>query len=694
MVRHATMRGTSELHTLLETVSTLLALTAGGMALIRYYAQPTAKFLFLGNGFLVAGVLDGYHAAITSSFLAEYSRSSTSALVAWSGVASRILLALLICAGMVAWRKEARRTDAKRIRQSVIYLGSGVCTLACILVLWRAPLPPAYYANLPVHRPAELIAGFFFGLASLGHLRNSRSKIEEFDCWLVLSLLVAAAGHLAYMAFSGALFDALYISAHVLKVLSYVSVLAGLFLSMLSVYRREADGAIRLLETNQSLQGEIAEREQIEESFYEMHCELEMRVKTRTSDLSAANRALEMEIAERRRAEETLRDSEERFRLITETITEVFWMTDQGLTTMIYVSPAYERVWGRSQRSLYEAPESFLEAVHPDDFKQTVQYIQSRMGGQQPLDHEYRILTVDGSTRWIWNRGFPVFDSEHDIRFYVGVALDVTGRRQLEQQLLQSQKLESIGRLAAGIAHEINTPIQYIGDNGGFLQEAFRDLMKAVNPATPDNEQESDLEYLTEEIPKSIAQLLDGVGRVSGIVRAMKEFAHPDCSDKKATDLNSCLESTVLVARNEIKYVADVETDFGEMPAVFCHAGDLNQVFLNLLINAAHAIGDAVTIDQPRGLIQVRTRQDGEHVVISISDTGGGIPEAIRGKIFEPFFTTKAVGRGTGQGLSIARSIVVDKHGGTLSFDTEVGRTTFYIRLPIGLGSEAQLDPV
>ena len=192
-------------------------------------------------------------------------------------------------------------------------------------------------------------------------------------------------------------------------------------------------------------------------------------------------------------------------------------------------------------------------------------------------------------------------------------------------------------------------------------------------------------DYLRLEIPKAMDQMLDGIKRVATIVRAMKEFSHIDRSPEKTpADLNKALESTLVVARNELKHVAEVETEYGTLPAVLCHGGDLNQVFLNLLVNAAHAIGDVVKQSGTKGLILVRTRQIDDWVEVSIADTGGGIPEEIQGKIFNPFFTTKEVGKGTGQGLTLARALVVEKHGGTLTFETELGKgTTFYVRLPV-----------
>jgi len=185
-------------------------------------------------------------------------------------------------------------------------------------------------------------------------------------------------------------------------------------------------------------------------------------------------------------------------------------------------------------------------------------------------------------------------------------------------------------------------------------------------------------------VPGSLKSCEDGISRISTIVRAMKEFAHPDQREKAAVDLNQALQTTLAIAKNEYKYVADVTADFGDLPPVLCHVGDLNQVFLNLIVNAAHAIGDVVGQAGGKGSIRIRTLQEGNWARIDIADTGAGIPQSIRHRIFDPFFTTKEVGKGTGQGLAIARSIVVTKHHGSLTFETEVGKgTTFTIRLPI-----------
>jgi PAS domain S-box-containing protein len=277
-------------------------------------------------------------------------------------------------------------------------------------------------------------------------------------------------------------------------------------------------------------------------------------------------------------------------------------------------------------------------------------------------------------------------------------------RHQMEIQLRHAQKLESIGQLAAGIAHEINTPTQFIGDNLSFMQDAFNDLLRLLGQydlllkaarsqsfaqdLTEEIEktiQGIDLADLGKEIPQATTRALSGVRRVAKIVQAMKDFSHPGTESKVPVDLNRAIESTLTVCRNEWKYIADLQTDFDpSLPLVSCLPGEFNQIILNVVVNAAHAIADK-TGGKVKGIIGISTRAQGDKVEIRISDTGTGIPEAARGRIFDPFFTTKEVGKGTGQGLAIARSVVVDKHQGEITFETEMGQgTTFVIRLPQG----------
>jgi PAS domain S-box-containing protein len=408
------------------------------------------------------------------------------------------------------------------------------------------------------------------------------------------------------------------------------------------------------------------------------------------------------DITPSKRAEESLRASEERYRELFENASDIVYTTgmDTRLTSLNRVG---QQMLGYSPEEVGQL--DLCQLVAAKHWHLIERSRQRLLAGNPDFTTEVEVSTKDGrpmmlevKPRLIYKDGKPVGVQ--------GVARDITGRDEAELELRHAQKLESVGRLAAGIAHEINTPIQFVGDNTRFLQDSFGDLQTLLtryqdlrdaadaHVVTPEMlaevhraEEKADCAYLMEEIPKALTQTLDGVTRVATIVRAMKEFAHPEGKEMAATDLNRALLSTLTVARNELKYVADVETVLGDLPLVVCNIGDINQVFLNLLVNAAHAIGETVKGSGQKGRIRVCTASEGNTVLVTIADTGCGIPEANRRKVFDPFFTTKEVGRGTGQGLAIARSVVVDRHKGTLTFESEVGKgTTFYIRLPIDPG--------
>lgn len=290
---------------------------------------------------------------------------------------------------------------------------------------------------------------------------------------------------------------------------------------------------------------------------------------------------------------------------------------------------------------------------------------------------------------------------------YDKIKNEAATRERLENDLRLAQKLEAIGQLAAGVAHEINTPMQYIGDNVSFLSRSFQRLGEYIGVvkklvATSDPEETEKLrnelataqkkmrlDFMLEQVPKALTASQEGVAHVSNIVRAMKSFARVDQGEKAQADINQALRDTLVVAQNEYKNVATVETDFGEVPPVNCFIGRLNQVFLNLLVNAAHAIADKK--HEGPGRIRVSSRAVDGMLEVKIADNGCGVPNEIRHRIFEQFFTTKEVGRGTGQGLSIARNIIVEAHGGSIDFVSEVeAGTVFSIRIPIDGGAEKQ----
>jgi len=390
-----------------------------------------------------------------------------------------------------------------------------------------------------------------------------------------------------------------------------------------------------------------------------------------------------------------LNASREQYRLLVETTQTVPWQLRRGEWSFSYVGPQGPALLGCSGEAWLEAG-FFTDRLHDEDRASTLEHFAASTRGP---DREFRLRRDDGS--WVWVRAIISDQVQLDAPLS-GIFLDVTKQRQLEFELQQAQKLESVGRLASGIAHEINTPVQFVNDSVHFVRDAFTDTLTVIEAygkmrtaaaageglaeavfAAADAEQSADLEYLVEHVPKALDRCIDGLQRITTLVRSMKEFAHPDQKTKTRADLNRAIESTLTIAKSEYKYVAELVLELGELPPVSCHVGELNQVFLNLVVNAAHAIGDVVKGTEQKGIIRVATRVDGDDVVISISDSGAGIPEHVRAKIFEPFFTTKEVGKGTGQGLAIARSVVVEKHGGTLSFETSPGRgTTFFVRIP------------
>jgi PAS domain S-box-containing protein len=395
---------------------------------------------------------------------------------------------------------------------------------------------------------------------------------------------------------------------------------------------------------------------------------------------------------------------------------------------IVYVNRAIAADHGYEPHELLGKSPAFLNPV--DLNTATLEEVNSGMRDGKTVRARVVSRRKDGSTFCCGITLAPIRDAEGNLTHYLGMGSDITVRmeeqeraRQLQARLAAemserermaidlrlAQKLESVGRLASGIAHEINTPIQYIGDSVEFLRSAQEEIERLLGTyqaalqrlaagEAPEGLLQSvraaqdaiDLEFLTAEIPKAFERTLDGVRRVAGIVCAMKEFAHPGHIEQSAADLNRAIQTTLTVARNEYKYSAQVETQLGDIPEVICNIGELNQVLLNLIVNAAHAIVESGK-DAATGRIVIATEGLRDQVRIHISDNGCGISKANLEKIFDPFFTTKEVGRGTGQGLALARAIVVDKHGGHIDVHSEPGvGTTFILSLPVaGLPAQA-----
>ncbi len=406
---------------------------------------------------------------------------------------------------------------------------------------------------------------------------------------------------------------------------------------------------------------------------------------------------------EKTRSQAELRESETRYSSLLHNITlAVVGLDPKG--TVTFVNPfasqvaeyAPEEMVGKSWFAEFVTPpaRAGVEAAYHE-------FLATESSG---YGEEYPIVTKSGTVRILAWTTTALKGTTGNVTGTIQIGKDITERKTLQAQLVQAQKLESIGQLAAGIAHEINTPTQYVGDNIHFLDEAFAGMItltgkykelldaaragevtKGIIDEVEKSIEKTDIAYLREEIPKAIRQSMEGVERVTGIVRAMKEFSHPGTKEKELIDINKAIENTLTVSRNEWKYVADAITDFDpSLPPVPCLPGEFNQVILNIIINAAQAIAEKNGTSARKGNIRVSTCRQNGWAEIRISDTGVGIPEEIRARVFDPFFTTKEVGKGTGQGLAIARSIIVDKHGGSITFDAVPGEgTAFLLRLPM-----------
>ncbi|MBA3582203.1 MAG: PAS domain-containing protein [Gammaproteobacteria bacterium] len=405
-----------------------------------------------------------------------------------------------------------------------------------------------------------------------------------------------------------------------------------------------------------------------------------------------------------------LSESQKKIQMLINSVDGLLWEAHPHSNIFTYVSGQAEKMFGYPRERWLEDKKFFKSLIHPDDYVTVITKNAEETQALRNYDYACRMLTAAGKEIWVRNR-VTVVTKDKTPLILRGVMFDITEgkifaeeKEKMAKELQQSQKLESIGQLAAGIAHEINTPAQFVGDNIEFLKSSFDNYDKLImasieltkiiqskdlfidEVASVNNIiKEIDLGYLQEELPVALAQSKEGVQRISKIVSAMKAFSHPGSGEKELSDINKSIENTITVSRSEWRDVAEIVTHLDEnLPMVSCYIGEINQTVLNIIVNAAHAIGDTLSGKDISGEITISTQKIGADIEIRIADNGPGMPEAIMKKIFDPFFTTKVVGKGTGQGLSMARNCIVNRHGGDLNVKSEIGKgTEFIIRLPI-----------
>lgn len=441
----------------------------------------------------------------------------------------------------------------------------------------------------------------------------------------------------------------------------------------------------------------------------QLHSEQQKRIRMFTH-LHEKNREANRKLEE---AHHEALQARERLDRILGSLDNVVWSISPDTYETLYLNPAAEKVYGRPVADFVADSNLWFQTVHPDD--------RNRLGGCMPdilakgvLDIEYRIVRPDGEIRWIHDHIHAIFDEQGKAISLNGLGTDITLSREAEtqlkkshdelqaaysklqeaqSQLLQSEKMASIGQLAAGVAHEINNPIGYVYSNLGSLQKYLDDLFLVVEayekyePLLVQHQEaiagiraakdKADLAFLKEDVGALMNESREGITRVKKIVQNLKDFSHVGSDEEwQWTDLHQGLDSTLNIVWNELKYKAEVVKEYGKLPDVECLPSQLNQVFMNLLVNAGHAI-------EEKGIITIRTGTQGDGVWVEVSDTGKGIASEHLNRIFEPFFTTKPVGKGTGLGLSVSYSII-QKHHGSINVASEVGKgTTFRIWLPV-----------
>ncbi|MBI4804828.1 MAG: PAS domain S-box protein [Desulfovibrio sp.] len=454
------------------------------------------------------------------------------------------------------------------------------------------------------------------------------------------------------------------------------------------IKRDENGNALRMVGTNL----DITAMKNAESELHAAYTEIEQRVANRTQELARANELLQSEIIDRKLAHREINQ-------ILSSISSILIGVDcQG--AVVRWNDAAANIFGLNAPDVIGKP--LYDLPIPWDWEMIVAgVLQTRTELKPKRFYNLWYERIDGQDGFFVVTIGPLWNEEGGYDGYLILGDDISEVKFLEAQLANAAKLEAIGQLAAGIAHEINTPTQYVGDSVTFLKESFDDIGQLFTTAERySNEPEKvgqeaalalrnllekiDADFLQAEIPKTIERIFDGIERISTIVQAMRRFSFAGGEEKRAFNLKNAIENTLVISRNEWKYVAEAQTDFDkDLPDILCMPGEISQVLLNIIVNAAHAIGDVVQGTSNLGLITITTKADGDFAEIRIRDTGTGIPKDVGDKVFNLFFTTKEVGKGTGQGLAIAYDIVVNKHGGTLEYESEPGAgTTFIIRLP------------
>lgn len=648
-------------HTLLTWSAFCVALFTAVFAAVHFILKRDVTVLIISIALFCSGCLDAYHAMASNRVIGA--DADPNVLIPMSWLASRVFNGLILISGclfMSFTRGTQRRDNLKPALIFSVLFGS--LTLLTVLILPHLDTFPFHPGRI-VKQPGDLLPLTLYFAAAVWVFPQFHHKFPNLFAYsLLVSVVPNIVVHLHMALGSTAPLDSHFLSAHLLRVVAYLVPFLGLCLDYINTHR--------------NLNYEVRQR--------------------------GAKERLIQDIREREIAERQIHAEKERLRVTLTCIGDGVIATDTEGNIQL-INEVGARLLGMPVDEAVGQP---LEQVLTLLDAQTHNPHQpNHMDSGSERIFPVLLVSRDGSEHMVAERTTPILDAGGDILGFVLVIRDITNQEKARSRVAHSQKMESIGQLAAGIAHEINSPMQFVGDNNEFLTESFGDISKLLEELrhlidqinfgeTPPEkalsvlkalEQELDIAYLEEEIPKALRQSREGIDRVSQLVRAMKAFSHPDRGNKTMSDLNEAIRNTITISHNEWKYVADLEADLNEaVGLVHCQISLINQAVLNLIVNAGQAIGERVKEGVfKKGLIKISTERHNSVILIQIEDNGGGIPPSIRHRIFDPFFTTKEIGTGSGQGLAITHDIIVNKHRGKIEVDSKPGQgTVFSISLP------------
>lgn len=629
LLRGSGWQGTAMLHTVMEAVATLLAALIGVLALVRYYSRKNSVILLIGVAFLGTAFLDGYHAIVTSWYVKNHFPSGLETLIPWSWVASRLYLSVVLFLSVLAWRRESRLGEAGRIREGTVYFWACVLPAASFAFFAFVPLPPAYYPDIPFHRPEEFVPAAFFLLALIGYLKKGHWKVDSFEHWLVLSIVIGLVGQTVFMSFSGVLFDMEFDVAHLLKKISYVAVLTGLLISTAHLFKREQAYAVALQDSQGELKRQMIESQDARERYYALLdlAPVAMIAIDKEGKIAFSNVQAE--------------------RLFEYTRAEL-----QGLSVEMLVPPHLRHKHPQLRRSF------------------------SAGAGAQAMSER---SGLEGHTKS--GQSFIAEISLAQIDHYSGslvlaMILDVSERTRTESALKKrAQELAAsnaeLEQFASVASHDLQEPLRKIQAFGDRLRSQDSDALGAQS-----------LDY--------IARMKSAASRMQTLIDDLLNFSRISSQARPfvTTNLNEVVKDVVTDLEIRIEDVgATLEID--DLPTIDADPSQTRQLFQNLIGNALkYHREDVDTVIEIFSTSHKNQFGDQGWIVsdytITVADNGIGFEQKYVDRIFAVFQRLHGRGKfsGNGIGLAVCRKIV-ERHGGVISARGILGEgSEFAVTLP------------